>query len=167
LQGDAAKKNGSYIFIGLRNMANNVGGDWSALSSGDKQTLLQWELDGQAGAPVAAGILRSVNYTDTMPEVLLPQVEKRGGEASERALVRRAVALAAYPNPANQSTMITWPMRLKGLPWELRDLFGKRVASGRLSANGLLELDLSVVSEGAYQLVIPGTDEEQRIVVVH
>ena len=167
LEGTAGKMNGSHIFAGLMGAGHTVGGDWSALSPAERQDLLQLEQDGAAGAPVAAGILRGIQYTDTMPEVILPLLT-RTVQANEAAgYERRGVALGAYPNPANESTMVTWPQYVKGKTWELRDLFGRPVARGTLNTSGILELSLRAFRSGTYQFVVPGTEEGVRIVVTH
>lgn len=89
------------------------------------------------------------------------------GQASSPASAPHEVVLGAYPNPASEYTMITWPKCLQNMPWELRDLFGKRIATGRLSGASVQELELLGLPEGSYQFLVLGTDEETRIVVIH
>ena len=165
LLGPAGKLNGSVVYQQLAWYGHACGGDWSQLTTAQKNNLVQLQSDGRSGAAFCAGVLKRIAYTDAMPPVILPRIERAQLIGHELVNAAQIINLSAYPNPAADRTMVTWPISLKNAAYELRDLMGRLLLSGRFIEQGITEFDLRELPAGSYDLLVVGTDEHVRFVV--
>jgi hypothetical protein len=99
--------------------------------------------------------------------VRFPNFTKSRGlvRPSATALDEKEPTLACYPNPAKESTFVTYPSELDGAVLTVHDAKGAQVMTTNLKSNGLLELDTRTLVEGLYHLSIAGTPLNVKLTV--
>jgi hypothetical protein len=126
--------------------------DWASASASDLNQLrnLAWYTEPIGGA-AAWGILFALGATDSLPNGILPFEYRSTLIGADKAGEKNDGAVMAYPNPAKDRLMITYPAVLLEGTLELLDARGSAIRSESLAAHpGFIELDVRSWSDGLY-----------------
>lgn len=141
-------------------------GDWSLLTGPEVEQLVSYAESGVQGAALYAGILSAYNLAEVDVEARFPNQEKSmlptpasaSGNVGEGALT----AITAYPTPADDATMLTFPAALNGSGFQLEDAQGRVVYTGRLENAGVHHLETSTLPNGVYGISVSDSDVRGR-----
>jgi hypothetical protein len=152
-------------------MQLNLNNDWTSATANQINDLEYWASNPLSSAFAnALGILHSLNLTDVLPEPEVP-VEERGLEVTlEKRPIFIKPQLSAYPNPAKESTYLTYPEEADGIGLlEIHDGLGQVMLSTKLNTKGIYELNTSNFKAGVYLLRIQvegKTYAESKLIVI-
>lgn len=88
-------------------------------------------------------------------------------QRSSPAIAELEPALACYPNPAKESTFVTYPSYLDGSAMAILDAKGELVQSITLNGSGVLQLATGQLPDGLYLVNITGTTFSTKLTVQH
>jgi hypothetical protein len=138
--------------LGLGALQLGLDPGWSQAGHNEVMALQDMAASGKKlGRGAAWGILYALGATDSLPTGLLP-VEYRSARANETdASTAERPVVGAYPNPAKDRLMITWPAEVDAGTLEVTDARGRSVLSQALgSRTGFVELDVRGWADGLY-----------------
>ncbi|MFN8408231.1 MAG: T9SS type A sorting domain-containing protein [Flavobacteriales bacterium] len=138
--------------LGLGALQLGLDPGWSQAGHNEVMALQDMAASGKKlGRGAAWGILYALGATDSLPTGLLP-VEYRSARANETdASTAERPVVGAYPNPAKDRLMITWPAEVDAGTLEVIDARGRSVLSQALgSRTGFVELDVRGWADGLY-----------------
>ena len=164
------KWSGRNALLYLLQQGAAYGGEWGQLTAAEVDSLIACAEGGAQGAALIAGTLRAYGLADVLLDPVYPNSERafqavRTPFAQERDA--REELIMAYPDPADEHTMITFPAEAQGGALELIDTQGRSIQRMRISSPGLVELNTSQLPDGAYQVRITGVDGVGRLLVKH
>ena len=138
--------------LGLGALQLGLDSGWSQAGHNEVVALESMAASGQTlGRGAAWGILYALGATDSLPTGVLPmeyrsaQVDEADADPAGRPVV------GAYPNPAKDRLMITWPAEADGGTLEVTDARGRLVLAQSLAGHtAFVELDVRPWADGLY-----------------
>lgn len=105
----------------------------------------------RTGRGLAWGIRYALGATDSLPNGVLPFAYRSAVQAGGDAAAMSVPVVGAYPNPAKDRMMITYPADLEGATLQVLDATGRSVYTERVgSGTAFTELDVRGWNEGLY-----------------
>lgn len=139
--------------LSLGSMYAGLGYDWTQAGTAQLEALRMKSDSGTVlGRGAAWGIRFALGATDSLPNGKLPFGYRSAvaNHESTVALTNRPM-VGAYPNPAQDRLLITYPADEAGGTLELLDALGRTVFTQRLNgANPFMEIDVRSWTEGLY-----------------
>jgi hypothetical protein len=143
-------------------------GDWSLLTGGEVELMVTYAESGIQGAAVYAGLLDAYNLADVDVQARFPNHQKSMRWNNEEDVeVGKLIAITAYPTPADEATMLTFPAELSGEAFRIEDVQGRVVYQGRFESAGVQHLHTSDLPSGMYGILVQGSTISGRLLVEH
>ncbi len=140
------------MVLDLGSMLGALGYDWSQAGPSELAALASKAGNGTAlGRAAAWGIRYALGATDSLPNGVLPFAYRSAVQAGGDTAAMSVPVVGAYPNPAKDRMMITYPADLEGATLEVLDATGRSVYTERVgSGTAFTELDVRGWNEGLY-----------------
>ncbi|MBX7129163.1 MAG: T9SS type A sorting domain-containing protein [Flavobacteriales bacterium] len=138
--------------LDLGSLQQGLGADWSQAGQSELSSLQSMAATGkQLGRGAAWGILYALGATDSLPTGILPMEYRTARVDEANADPTGRPVVGAYPNPAKDRLMITWPAEADGGALEVTDAQGRVVLTQSLAGHtAFLELDVRAWADGLY-----------------
>lgn len=138
--------------VGLGQVHKDLGYDWALANAGELATLGTMAASGkQLGRGAAWGIHYALGATDSLPTGVLPEEYRSSLAGNDGTELEPAPLVGAYPNPAKDRLMITYPIAGETGSLEVMDALGRTVLSQSLAGHAsFIELDVRGWNDGLY-----------------
>ncbi len=159
--------NGKVQLRQVMDMINTTGWDWTLLTEEEIDSLYAYAESGITNAAYYGGLLHAYHGIEVEVEPRFPSMERSMAWSDPANEDGTLMELTAYPSPADNETMLTYPVARKGQPLVVEDSQGKVVLRMVLAGNGIQRVPTLAFAEGAYSLIVLGTGASTRMMVQH
>jgi hypothetical protein len=140
------------VVLSLGDMQAALGYNWMQAGTAEIAALSTIAESGeQLGRGAAWGILYELGITDSLPNGALPFGYRNPVPMDQVTTAIERPIVGAYPNPAKDRLMITYPVNQAGATLELLDARGRAVFAKPLSGSSpFVEIDVQSWADGLY-----------------
>ena len=159
--------NGKVQLRQVMDMINTTGWDWTLLTEEEIDSLYAYAESGITNAAYYGGLLHAYHGIEVEVEPRFPSMERSMAWSDPANEDGTLMELTAYPSPADDETMLTYPVEWKGQTLVMEDNQGKVVLRILLAGNGVQQLPTLALADGVYSIRVPEVGRGGRLLVQH